>query len=397
MSSQPLPRIKSVKDWFWRVFCGMCMGAADVVPGISGGTMAFVMGFFEDLIFSIKSITPSTIFKPSKVAWGFLLTILFGIVLSMATLSQVVQLILGDEVYRVYLYAAFMGLILASIVFCGKQMDVWHLKYITALGIGIVIAFLFTGFVQMKLISEETYNVEVDGIEKGQIANYDAETEELLGVTESELAAMLAKGYIDKDTKAYNINENLNGDVGEFVQPKPHHFLDLWIITGGFIGICALLLPGISGSYLLMILGMYAIVIGALADFVTGLRLFTFNYDAFAILFNMAIGITLGALFFSRIVSYLLTRYHQATIATLIGFMIGSLPVVWPFWSYEYRIIPLQFTKGPILHTVSPILPEINLHFWIALTITLFGFILVFLLETLATHVACSVPEQNKK
>lgn len=293
------------------------MGAADVVPGISGGTIALIMGIYEDLISSVKTLTPSALFSSSrKVAWGFLIPLIGGILTALALFSHFIIFLLGNETYRVLLYATFMGLILSSTYFCAKQILHWRWRHLIAVLVGGTLAFIATG------------------------------------ASRPVVAAYLSTP------------------------------IDPWLILCGAIGISAMLLPGISGSYLFMVLGVYATIVGSLANFTGGLKALSFDLDAFLVLVNVLIGICLGAFTISRVISWLFAHYHATTIALLIGFMVGALRAVWPFWTYRYVTIPTQLAKGPQLEVVEPILPDFTSPlFWGALACAIAGFLLVILLE----------------
>jgi putative membrane protein len=386
---------KSIKEWFSLVFCGICMGAADIVPGISGGTIAFIMGFYDELLASIKSFNISSLkwlfslrFKNffQTVAWPFLSALLLGIILSFITLAHFFDFVLNHEIYRTYLYSAFLGLIVASVLFCAKQLPRWKVNHVVALAIGAFIAYALTGNTLQWVTEEPLYDVDISFQNwKVPLRNYDPISQKLLEVPNSTLAAMLAKGIISDETHVYSHTKKIAGQAQQFVQPYLPQGIDWWIVSCGAIAISAMLLPGISGSYLLTILGMYGVVIGALADFLAGLQHLHFDKEAFLILLNMAIGIFFGALFFSRLVSWLLNRYRDLAIALLTGFMVGALRSVWPFWSYSYSLLPLHLEKGPQLQVDHFLMPTLSSPlFGISCLFALFGFSLVFLIEFLA-------------
>jgi putative membrane protein len=368
-----MPRLRSVKDWVRQFFCGMCMGAADVIPGISGGTVAFIMGFYEDLLLSIKNI---------RVSWDFLFATVAGMLIAMGTLANAITYVLNHEIYRVYLYATFLGLILASILFCAKQVKAWHARYVVAMIVGAVIAYIFCS--SLLEIPGKTYDVYLDKSPDWtkKIANYDEQEHLLTGVTKNELASMLARGSVTPATTVLFDGETQ--PVGDIVKEQKYPWIMPWTMTCGVIGITALLLPGVSGSYMLNILGMYPIVMGALAEFVNGLKGFTFDLEAFLILANLGVGVLVGALLFSRVISWFLQHYHQTTLSLLTGFLIGSLQSVWPFWSYEYVLDPLKIEAGPKLHAISPILPTGNYEVFLLVAA---GFATVFVLETVANKI----------
>ncbi|MFQ5729374.1 MAG: DUF368 domain-containing protein [Waddliaceae bacterium] len=390
------PHLNSVRDWIRQVFFGICMGAADIVPGISGGSMALILGIYEDLIFAVKSLGSKEVFSllalkfktfSKAVSWDFILGLLIGIFLSLATLSQTIQFILGHEVYRIYLYALFNGLILASVFVCRKQIKQWKGRYLWAAAFGAVATFLVTGTGTEPVYDGPQFDVwisseKINLVEGKVIGNYDPGTKRVLNISESTLAAMLAKGYVQQDAEVFNREMNVTGRVGDFVKPQAAGRISFWLIACGAIGVCAMLLPGVSGSYLLTILGVYPLVIGAIADFVHGLEL-----DAFVILMNVGVGIIFGALLFSRGIAWLLRHYHATTLTMLIGFMIGALRTVWPFWSYEYLLDPLKLEKGPQLHLLEPYIPSLFMPvLWISVLVAIGGFVLVYALERFASR-----------
>ncbi|MEM1282369.1 MAG: DUF368 domain-containing protein [Chlamydiota bacterium] len=390
----PKPQLKTPADWLWYLFCGGCMGAADVVPGVSGGTMAFILGYYEDLINNVKNINFKVIslffrlqFRElsEHIAWEFLAVIIVGTLGAIAALSQVITYLLNDEVYRVYLYSGFLGLILASVIFCARKVEVWSKQCVTALILGAGVAFLVTNFTLPSHKEAVYYDVSIplDFGGTKEISNY--QEGKLVGVKSSELAAMLAKGYVQYDTVIVNTLTAQSTSVGDIVESPSYPIVLPWIVFCGAIAISAMLLPGISGSYLLTILGTYPIVIGALADLTYGLKDFHLDWDAVILLSNLLVGILFGGAFFSRVISWLFTHYYHATISLLVGFMVGALKSVWPFWTYTYQLLPLKLDNGPKLISVSPILPEIHLPLlWTALSITIVAFVSVFCIELIA-------------
>lgn len=396
------PRLKSFKDWLQLVYCGMCMGAADIVPGISGGTIAFIMGFYPNLLASIKTLNLDSLkllirfkFKEffSNIAWEFMAALFLGITFSFLCLAHFFDYVLGHETYRIFLYAGFSGLILASVIFCSKQVSNWNLRLFFFLVIGAIIAYSLTGTSFQFISKESVFDVKMplDLVVKENLGtnleNYDSNTQMLLNVQKSSLAAMLAKGIISKEALVYSQDHAKYGSANEFVQPYLLRGIDWWIVGCGAIAISAMLLPGISGSYLLTVLGMYGVVIGALADFIEGIKHFHFDTDAFLILMSILIGIILGGLFFARFVSWLLKSYHDIAIAMLTGFMIGAARSVWPFWTYAYYLNPLKIEKGPQLKVLEPFLPSLTSSIlWQAALFAIAGFCLVFLVEFLASR-----------
>ncbi len=312
-----LPPFKLPLDTFkgWSLFfCGICMGAADIVPGISGGTVAFILGLYQPLLVSLKNFNYSALqhlFKGDwqalikQIAWKFLLTLLAGIACAMICLANLLQTMLADETFRIYLYAVFQGLVSASLIFCLRQVQVWNWQMVMGFGLGVFFGYELTGSVLVQPI--------------------------------------------------------------DMLTPP---FANGWLILCGALAACAMLLPGISGSYLLTLLGVYPMAIKALVDFINGLRHAAFDHAAFAVLGSLALGVGIGILSFARVLSWLLQNYPNLSIACLSGFMIGSMRSIWPFWSYENSLGPHPFLPS----WNSPLL-------WQAAFCAVAGFGLVFSLE----------------
>jgi len=396
----------SLKKWVTTFLYGLCMGASDIVPGISGGTIAFIMGFYEDLLYSINSLNTRAFFLLLSfrlkdffqcVRWKFLTALGLGVITAFITLAALFNFLLNHELYRCFLYSGFLGLILASTYFCAKQLKRWHLKHILSLLAGIITAFFLTGNAIQFLSEEPLFDVALPITnpialdETKPIRNYDPHTHRLKEVPQSTLATMLAKQLVPNNTAVYSHAIQQQGIITDFTLPHHASFIDGWIICCGAIAISAMLLPGISGSYLLTILGMYSVVIAALVDFINGVKAGSFDVDAFSILANMALGIFLGALIFSRVVIWLLNHYRECTIALLTGFMIGALRSVWPFWAYDYALQPLKLERGAQLELLHPILPSLDSSlFLISLLFMVSGFILVLSLEYIAEKISAT-------
>ncbi len=251
------------------------MGAADVVPGVSGGTIAFISGIYEELLHSIRACTPlalASLFRDGpRVFWqrinGTFLSVLFsGILFSIATLARLIAYFL--EYQPLLLWSFFFGLIVASILFIWRQLA-------------------RKGFWEYLFL--------------------------LLG-----LCAALASAF------------------------APHTQLEptLLIVFGaGMLAICAMILPGISGSFILLLLGMYSVILGAIT---------TANFSLLAI---FALGCVAGLMLFSHLLSWLLERFHGVTLSILTGFLAGSLVMVWP-----WREATVMASKGhdSTLHLLAP-------------------------------------------
>lgn len=364
-------------NWLRTLVCGLCVGAADIVPGISGGTVAFIIGIYEELLDAISNVRRHLF---------FLSAFLLGVCISFVTLAKGFQQLINSELFRPLLYSLFMGLVAGSVIFCSRLLASFNLKSFIFLSLGAVSAYFLSGADLVPKGNEPCYNVAITvfPVPKVPLANYDP-AGLLLGVPESQLAVMLAKKYIDKNQTVINVETGKKSSVDAIIGQRHTSVIDLWIVACGAMAISAMLLPGISGSYLLNILGMYGFILGALVDWVEGLKAGFFDFGSFRTVFSMGLGIALGALVFARAVRYLLTHYREIAIATLVGFMIGALRAVWPFWSLTPKLSPLHLTGGPILHPEYPILPDLlSSQFAISCLFFAVGLGLVLLVEHLA-------------
>jgi len=246
---------RGVRDYALLLGKGMAMGAADVVPGVSGGTIAFITGIYDELLHSLKQIGPAAVgvlFKEGFAsAWrfingSFLLAVFGGILISLKTFASLIGYCLDN--YPLLVWAFFSGLIAASIILLLKHQKQWHWRQILACLLGA--AFVF-------------------------------------GVSVASPAQLPGAWWI--------------------------------LFLGGFVAICAMILPGISGSFILLLVGLYPVFLQAITDL-----------DLIA-LASFGLGCVAGLLVFSRFLSWLLHNFHQTTLATLIGFLIGSLNVTWPW------------------------------------------------------------------
>ena len=259
---------------------GACMGAADVIPGVSGGTIAFIMGIYDDFVGSLAAINGEAVkllFKGQfKAFWkhingSFLLSLVIGIGISVISLAGLMQMLLSD--FPIQTWAFFFGLIVASSIFIIRGISGWRLREGLLLVLGIIL-----GVVICTLSPTQT----PDG---------------------------------------------------------------LWFIfLSGALAICAMILPGISGSFILLILGKYQYIMGCISDLVSGVN---FGQN-FLILCIFGIGAVVGILGFSKFLHWLLARWNKETLIVLAGFIIGSLVKVWP-WSNTEAIVLSQFPDAALL------------------------------------------------
>ena len=293
---------------------GACMGAADVIPGVSGGTIAFIMGIYDEFVGSLASINGEALKLLLKgrfsafwkhINGSFLLSLVAGIGISVIALAGLMQMLLSD--FPIQTWAFFFGLIVASSIFIIRGISGWKIREGLMLVFGILL-----GAVICTLSPTQT----PDG---------------------------------------------------------------LWFIfLSGALAICAMILPGISGSFILLILGKYEYVLGAISGLVAGVD----PGRNLLILGVFGLGAIIGILAFSRFLHWLLARWQKETMIVLAGFIIGSLVKIWP-WSNAEAIVLSQFPElasfGDALPTeiISQYMASADLHIGGAVLFAAIGFSLV--------------------
>ena len=301
---------RSLKDYIIISLKGMAMGAADVVPGVSGGTIAFISGIYEELLNSISSFKFSLINvlknEGIKVVWkkingSFLLALFIGICFSVLSLAKLIENLL--ENHPILIWSFFFGLVLASIIYIAKQIKLWNIKCYLYLIFGLIFAYYIT---------------------------------------------------------------TLNPVISQNSSPW-------FLFLAGMIAICAMILPGISGSFILVLLGAYKPILNAIN-----------TKDFFSIIIFMA-GAILGLLTFSRVLKWLFSKYKNYTLALLIGFIAGSLNKIWPWketisWRTNSKGIEVPFNTT----SVSPFSFDGDSKLLMAGLLAIIGFSLILLLEKLA-------------
>ena len=278
--------MRKLKDYLLITVKGACMGAADVIPGVSGGTIAFIMGIYDEFVSSIARIDTEAVKMLlsgrirdfwKHINGNFLVSIICGIGLSVIALAGLMQMSLRD--YPIQTWAFFFGLIVASSIFILRGISGWKLREALFLAFGIVL-----GIVVCTLSPTQTPDA-------------------------------------------------------------------LWFIfLSGAIAICAMILPGISGSFILLILGKYQYIMGVITDLVSGVDL----GRNLLIIGVFGIGAAVGILSFSKLLHWLLARWNKETLIVLAGFIIGSLVKVWP-WNNSEAIVTSQF---PELAAMAETLPD---------------------------------------
>lgn len=285
---------------------GMAMGMAEAIPGVSGGTIAFITGIYERLLQAIRSVLSPAWVKAwkqeglgglwSTIDGNFLLQLGGGMVAGLVIMIFGVTELL--EHYPPIVWAFFFGLIIASAIYIARQVAKWTLREIVLLILGLVFAFALT------------------------------------------------------------ILNRMSGST----QP-------LLVMASGAIAICALILPGISGSFILLLLGMYTVVFGAIRGLLSG------DTTQLVTVLAFGFGCLLGLALFSRILTYTFNKYPNATLALLTGFMLGSLNKLWPWQNVlSYRanssgeeVADLTQNVGPALYSGQPYLVGVILAFLVGL------------------------------
>lgn len=289
---------------------GLAMGAADAVPGVSGGTIAFISGIYEELINTISGVNFSLITtlktKGFVAFWkqlngNFITALLIGIIVSFVSFMKLAKYLI--EYHPILIWSFFFGLIVASIYFVGKQITKWNVATVLAFIIGTIIAYYITTI------------------------------------------------------PASNVNDS------------PY-----FLFFAGALAICAMILPGISGSFILVILGAYKTLSTAIdALDLKKLALFI-------------AGAIIGLLSFSHILKWLFKTYHNLTLAILTGFILGSLNKVWPWKKVLSWRTNSKGEEVPLLEqSISPISFEGDPQVIFAIVLMIVGFLTIFLLEKLGS------------
>jgi putative membrane protein len=309
--ASPGPRTPREAAMLW--LKGVCMGGADIIPGVSGGTIAFITGIYFQLVDAIRSFDARFLSRLlrlnlsgalAEVHARFLACLLFGILTAIVTMAGLMNYMLNN--HPVEIWSLFFGLIAASIFVVGREI-----KPLNALNMGFVLL--------------------------GAVGSY------------------LLVGMIPVST------------------PETLSFIFLC----GSIAICAMILPGISGAFLLLMLGKYEYVTRTLKN--------PFLWDNFVVIATFAAGAVVGIVLFSRVLHFLLNRWHAATVSVLTGFMIGALRKVWP-WKEVLESAVIR-GKMHVLRTQN-VLPD-GFTGQVALAVGLFilGVLVVVVLERLSNRV----------
>lgn len=291
------------------------MGAANVIPGVSGGTIAFITGIYDELIHSLKAFDITAIrllfsFRIKEfskhVNLPFLIALLGGVFISLISIGKGLKYLfeLGPN-YEIQIWAFFFGLIMASVLFVGRTIAKWNTSTIitTLIGIGIALTLAF-----LKPASE---------------------------------------------------NESV-----------------IYIIICGIVAMSSMLLPGLSGSFVLILMGNYQLImLEAIPD------------GNLKIIAYVGIGAVIGFVILSRIIAFLLDRHKDSTIGGLAGFIFGSLIIIWPWKEKIYLTddmgVPIMKKGAKVVQSYDWHLPEMNTITFMAIGFAVIGFVLVYIVEKL--------------
>ena len=314
--------LRSFFSYLTIIFKGIAMGAADVVPGVSGGTIAFISGIYEELIESIDKINLG-VFKVwktygFKTAWNsingtFLVALFSGIAISILSLAKLIKWLLHNE--PVLLWSFFFGLVLASILYIAKQIKNWSALVFVAIVLTSILSYYIT----------------------------------------------LAEPFASPDSPYY-------------------------LLFCGFIAIITMILPGVSGAFILLILGAYQTAIDTINNLRDGL--FTGNMELFKEAFInfslLALGAIVGIKVFSKLLNWMFKHKKNLTLAILTGFMIGSLNKIWPWKEVLSTRVNSEGNKVPLLEkSILPTNFDGDSQLLTASVFIIIGFFTILLLERL--------------
>lgn len=324
---------RTFKDKLFLVLKGLVMGAANKVPGVSGGVVAFVAGFYEEFIYSLKKVNINAFklllngrFKSfyDYINGRFLSLLFLGLVVSYFSVSKLLDYLIIN--YELYVWSVFFGMILGSIYYISKDFKDWKTTTYIALLTGAAIG---------------------------------------LGIS-----------FMNPATE----NDNL-----------------FFVFFCGIISVSGMTLPGFSGSFILILLGNYVLLlvdsVNALYDtfseYIMGNFSFTQNLERIRLLKVLVVftlGSTVGLVTFSHLLSYILKHYKSITIASIIGFIIGSLGVVWPwkktiFKTNTDKSFILDSNNKQIIKNYERYIPELNSETYIAFGYVIIGIVILLALE----------------
>jgi len=292
---------------------GVGMGAANVIPGVSGGTIALITGIFERLINSIKSFNLTAIkllftgqFKKfaKHTDFQFLLSVIIGIVIAILSVAVLFKYLFNH--YPIYIWSFFFGLILASIFYVGATVNKWNVPTIIAFIAGAAIAILIS--------------------------------------------------------------------MGTPAQQNNNFF---YLILCGAVGTCSMILPGLSGSFILILMGNYQLVMIDSINMLTSQPI-----EAFKILLPVVIGAAIGLIGFSHLLSWVYKRFRDQTISLLTGFILGSTPIIWP-WKEN---VTQLFGNTEKVIGYKWLLPSLDFEFLIALICIVAGAAVIIITENAAKN-----------
>lgn len=303
-----------MKEYVIYVLKGIGVGVANIIPGVSGGTIALITGIFERLIHAIKSFNVKAAKLLLRGKWAefaaltdfyFLLALFAGVFLAIIVLARLFDLLFME--YPVYIWSYFFGLVLASVYFVGRTIESWKAAVILSFIIGTVIAF-----------------------------------------------------------------------VVSLINPLAENDSFFYLILCGVVAVCSMILPGLSGSFVLILMGNYQLV-----------AIEAINNRDFMILLPVLIGAVGGLIAFSHLLSWVFKRYKNQTIALLTGFILGSLNVLWPWKNAVYLLDAVGepvIKKGKMLvASYESIIPSsFNSEILYAILLIFAGIISITLVELLA-------------
>lgn len=304
-----------MKEYLVLFLKGLGMGIANIIPGVSGGTIALITGIFERMIDALKSFDGVAIKLFFTVKWKafaghtdlyFLLAVFSGAALAIVLLARVFGYLFDQ--YPVYIWSFFFGLILASVYFVGKTVEKWRFTVYLFFIIGTAIALIFT-----------------------------------------------------------------------FLTPATENSNFWYLMLCGVVAVCSMILPGLSGSFVLILMGNYQLV-----------AIDAINDRNLAVLIPVFIGVVLGLVSFSHLLSWVFKRFRDQTIAALTGFILGSLGIIWPWKN------PITQTFGNKIKEVGYdyFLPHLNIEFVVALIIMILGVLAIWWLESSANMLDKPKPDQ---
>ena len=373
-------------------FTGFVMGVADLVPGVSGGTIAFISGIYETLVHNISTVGSSLrkVLKNRDLnSILFLVAIFLGLICGIALFALPIKAALRDPDLKSLLYACFFGAVSgAAFSILYQNRFAFRPKI---LAVGFLLGLFFLLF-QSKLTDGLRYDAPIKeqvlaGIAENPI-NWDRQARLLRGVSINELAYLYYHDLLESNIVYDHRSKQLIAIDDVWLDQNGSNG---WaIFFHGLVASAAMILPGISGGYILVLLGSYAHVIHSIGVLLSNTFSLSIDMNNLIFLSRLGLGIISGLILFSKVIDRFFHKYHQSTLFLIVGFMMGTISFLWPFWSTQSKVVPTEILKIPVQQVfLSPIFPDIfSWMTWLSFVVFTLSMLATIMIDLKAKKIA---------